>query len=427
MKLLLKDAKVYIDRAFHKKDVLINDGIIVLIEDEISSEKTKPDSVFILSNKIIVPGLIDVHVHLREPGFLYKETVKTGTLAAAKGGFTHICPMPNLNPVPDSLENLKVELDAIKKDACVSVYPFGAITKNSEGKELSDMEAMAEYAVGFSDDGKGVQNDAVMEEAMKKAKSLNKIVSAHTEDERYLTGICLHDGEFTRKLGIKGISDEAEWKQIERDIRLAKKTGVKYHVCHVSAKKSIELIRKAKAEDVDISCETAPHYIAIDDSMLKDSGTFKMNPPIRTAEDRKALIDGIIDGTVDMIATDHAPHSVEEKSRGIAKSLNGIVGLETSFAVMYTELVERNIISIEKLMEIMHDNAKKRFKIGTDIEVGKAADIAVFDIENQFRINPCEFASKGKSTPFEGRVLKGKCLLTINKGGIVWQDSSIRN
>lgn len=422
MKYLLKNACTYLKGKFQKNDILIDDNFILKIDPTIPP--VVGYKVFDFNGCIIVPGLVDVHVHLREPGFLYKESIKTGTLAAAHGGVTHICPMPNLKPVPDSMANLCIEIEAIQRDAVVSVYPYAAITKGQLGKELAELDEMSEYTVAFSDDGKGVQSDEMMLEAMKKAKALGKVIAAHCEDERYLDGVCLHEGEFTRKLGVKGITDESEWKQIERDVELAKKTGVKYHVCHISSAKSVAIIRNAKKEGVDITCETAPHYLVYNDTMLRDSGSFKMNPPIRSEKDRLALIEGIADGTIDMIATDHAPHSAEEKNKGAAFSMNGVVGIETSFAASYTWLVKKGIISIEKLIQLMHDNAKNRFGIGTEIEEGKAADIAVFDLENEYVINPDDFLSKGRSSPFAGEKVYGKCLLTFTNGGIVWQDSS---
>ncbi len=425
MQYLLKNAKVYMDRQFKKADILIDGGFVSKIEEVIPH--CSEAKVFDFSDCIIVPGLIDVHVHLREPGFLYKETIETGTMAAAHGGITHICPMPNLNPVPDNAENLEVQLDAIRKTAKVNVYPFAAITKGQKGEELADLEAMAENAIGYSDDGKGVQSDDMMREAMRRAKALGKIISAHCEDESLLEGIIVHDGEFARSLGLKGISDKSEWVQIARDIELVRETGVRYHVCHISSKESVRVIREAKKQGIDITCETGPHYLVLDDTMIRDDGGFKMNPPIRSREDKLALIEGILDGTVDMIATDHAPHSAEEKSKGLGFSMNGIVGLETSFAMSYTGLVKTGIISLEQLMSLMHDNAKERFGIGGEIEIGKAADLAVFDLTHEYEINPEEFLSKGKSTPFAGVKAFGKCLMTFANGGIVWQDNSTEN
>lgn len=352
----------------------------------------------------IIPGLVDVHVHLREPGFSYKETIKTGTAAARAGGYRAVCSMPNLNPVPDSLENLKVQLDIIGHDAAVRVLPFGAVTVGEKGERLSDMEAMAPYVAGFSDDGRGVQSDALMREAMVTAKALGKVISAHCEVSSLLGGGYIHDGQYAREHGHLGISSESEWRMIERDVSLAAETGCAYHVCHISTKESVGIIRQAKKSGVDITCETAPHYLVLCDGDLREDGRFKMNPPLRSAQDRDALIEGIIDGTVDMIATDHAPHSAEEKSRGLEKSLMGVVGLECSFAVMYTELVRTGIIPLEKLISLMSINPAARFSIPDD---GKSA---VFRIGSGYTVEPERFLSKGRSTPFEGREVFARCL-----------------
>lgn len=352
----------------------------------------------------IIPGLVDVHVHLREPGFSYKETIKTGTAAAKAGGYRAVCSMPNLNPVPDSLENLKVQLDIIGHDAAVRVLPFGAVTVGEKGKRLSDMEAMAPYVAGFSDDGRGVQSDALMREAMVTAKALGKVISAHCEVNSLLGGGYIHDGQYAREHGHRGISSESEWRMIERDVSLAAETGCAYHVCHISAKESVGIIRQAKKSGVDITCETAPHYLVLCDGDLREDGRFKMNPPLRSAQDRDALIEGIIDGTVDIIATDHAPHSAEEKSRGLEKSLMGVVGLECAFPVMYTELVRTGIIPLEKLISLMSINPAARFSIPDD---GKRA---VFRIGSGYTVDPERFLSKGRSTPFEGREVFARCL-----------------
>ncbi len=354
-------------------------------------------------NYIIVPGLCDVHVHFREPGFSYKETIKSGSLAAKAGGYTTVCTMPNLNPVPDSLENLRVQLDIIEKTAAVRVIPYGAITVGENGEKLADMEEMSPYVCAFSDDGHGVQESDMMEEAMLKAKSLGKIIAAHCEDNSFLNGGYIHDGEYCRAHNHKGISSESEYKQIERDLRLAGKTGAKYHVCHISTKESVQLIREAKKRGVDVTCETAPHYLVLCDEDLQEDGRFKMNPPLRSKADKEALIEGIIDGTIDMIATDHAPHSIEEKSRGLAGSAMGIVGLETAFPVLYTELVRPGIITIEKLIELMSINPRKRFGIDED------PGFAVFEIATPYTINPDEFKTMGRATPFAGREVYGRC------------------
>lgn len=366
-------------------------------------------------NKLcIFPAFCDVHVHFREPGFSYKETIKTGSLAAARGGYTDVCTMPNLNPVPDSVENIKKQIEIIEKDAAVRVHPYAAITVGEKGEMLTDMKALSPYCIAFSDDGKGVQSEDMMREAMIKAKALGKIIAAHCEDNSLLCGGYIHKGEYARLHGHKGICSASEWKPIERDLRLAKETGCKYHVCHISCKESVELIRNAKANGVDVTCETAPHYLIFNDMDLKESGNFKMNPPIRSEEDRQALIEGIRDGTIDMIATDHAPHGSEEKSRGLQNSLMGIVGLETAFPVMYTYLVKKGIITLERLIELMAINPRRRFGLqSTD-------DICVYDLQSEYKIDPCEFKSKGKSTPFDGMTVSGKNLLTICGGKAVW-------
>lgn len=366
-------------------------------------------------NKLcIFPAFCDVHVHFREPGFSYKETIKTGSLAAARGGYTDVCTMPNLNPVPDSAENIKEQIKIIERDAAVRVHPYAAITVGEKGEMLTDMKALSPYCIAFSDDGKGVQSEDMMREAMIKAKALGKIIAAHCEDNSLLCGGYIHKGEYARLHGHKGICSASEWKPIERDLRLAKETGCKYHVCHISCKESVELIRNAKAEGVDVTCETAPHYLIFNDMDLKESGNFKMNPPIRSEEDRQALIEGIRDGTIDMIATDHAPHGSEEKSRGLKDSLMGVVGLETAFPVMYTYLVKKGIITLERLIELMAINPRRRFGLqSTD-------DICVYDLQSEYKIDPCEFKSKGKSTPFDGMTVSGKNLLTICGGKAVW-------
>ncbi|MBO5744433.1 MAG: dihydroorotase [Clostridia bacterium] len=364
---------------------------------------------------IVFPGFCDVHVHFREPGFSYKETIKTGSRAAARGGFTDVCTMPNLKPVPDSLDNLKLQLDAINKDAIINVHPYASITKEQMGKELSDMEDMSENAIAFSDDGRGVQNDQMMLEAMKKAKALGKIIVAHCEVNDLLKGGYIHDGEYAKAHGHRGICSESEYLQIARDIELVKKTGCKYHVCHISTKESVDIIRRAKADGVDITCETAPHYLILCDEDLKEEGRFKMNPPLRSKEDRAALIEGIKDGTIDMIATDHAPHSHEEKSRGLEKSAFGIVGIETSFQLMYTYLVKNNVITLEKLIDLMAINPRRRFGISFD------GDFSVWSLNEKFTVDPGEFVSMGKATPFENAELYGVNLMTVCGDKIVYK------
>ena len=364
---------------------------------------------------IIVPGLCDVHVHFREPGFSYKETIASGSAAAAHGGYTAVCTMPNLDPVPDSAEHLQVQLDAIKRGAAIKVLPYGAITVGEKGEKLADMEAMSDKVCAFSDDGKGVQNDKMMREAMTAAKRLGKIIAAHCEDSSLLFGGYIHDSEYARMHGHRGISSASEYKQIERDLRLAEETGCAYHVCHISTKESVELIRQSKAHGVNVTCETAPHYLVLCDEDMQEDGRFKMNPPLRSREDKKALIEGIKDGTIDMIATDHAPHSAEEKGRGLEKSLMGVVGLEMAFPVLYTELVRKNIITLERLVELMSFKPKERFGIDTN------NDFAVFDISEAYKIDPENFLSMGRATPFAGREVFGRCLLTVHNGKVVYK------
>ena len=374
---------------------------------------------FVSENYVVFPGFCDVHVHFREPGFSYKETIETGSKAAAKGGFTAVCTMPNLNPVPDSKENLEKQLELIKQNSVISVYPYGSITVGEKGKELSDFEGMKENAIAFSDDGRGVQQREIMKQAMLKAKSMDKIIVAHCEENSLLKGGYIHDGEYAKLNGHKGICSESEYLPIKRDLELVKETGCAYHVCHISTKESVELIRKAKAEGLNVTCETAPHYLVMDDSNLRDEGRFKMNPPLRSAGDRKALVQGIIDGTVDMIATDHAPHSAEEKAKGLKNSAFGVVGLETAFAVMYTKLVKENVITLDKLIELMAINPRKRF----NIPFGK--DFTVWDLNKQFTVDTDKFLSKGRATPFEGEKLFGRPVLTVSNGKIVYKDFDI--
>ena len=373
-----------------------------------------------VENYIIVPGLCDVHVHFREPGFSYKETIASGSAAAAHGGYTAVCTMPNLSPVPDCAEHLKAQLDAIDKSAVIEVIPYGAITVGEKGEELSDMESMADNVCAFSDDGRGVQNDGMMREAMAKAKRLGKIIAAHCEDNSLLFGGYIHDGEYAKAHGHRGISSESEYRQIERDLRLAEETGCAYHVCHISTKESVELIRQAKARGVDVTSETAPHYLVLCDEDMQEDGRFKMNPPLRSREDKQALIEGIKDGTIDMIATDHAPHSAEEKGRGLEKSLMGVVGLETAFPVLYTELVRKNIITLERLVELMSFKPKERFGIDT------GCDFAVFGIDEPYKTDPNEFLSIGRATPFAGREVFGRCLLTVHGGKAVYKAEAIK-
>ena len=363
----------------------------------------------------IFPGFCDVHVHFREPGFSYKETIRTGSLAAARGGYTAVCTMPNLNPVPDSVENLHRQTEIIRRDAVVHVYPYGAITVGQQGRELAELAGMAPEVIAFSDDGRGVQSDELMEQAMIKAKALGKIIVAHCEVNSLLRGGYIHDGAYAKAHGHRGICSESEYAQIARDLELVKKTGCAYHVCHVSAKESVALIRQAKAEGLDVTCETAPHYLVMDEGFLREDGRFKMNPPLRGPEDRAALIDGLRDGTIDMIATDHAPHSAEEKARGLAGSAFGIVGLETAFPILYTYLVRQNILSLEKLIELLSLAPRKRFGIpmGTDFSVWK--------LDTKYTIDPERFASMGRATPFTGMEVLGENVMTIAGGKAVWK------
>ncbi|MBQ1347503.1 MAG: dihydroorotase [Erysipelotrichaceae bacterium] len=364
---------------------------------------------------VIFPGFCDVHVHLREPGFSYKETIETGTKAAAHGGYTTICPMPNLNPVPDNYEHLKEELDLIEKEALIEVLPYGSCTVKEEGKEIASLEEMAPYVCAFSDDGKGIQEEAMMEEVMLKAKELGKIVAAHCEVNELLKGGYIHDGEYAGKHGHRGICSESEWKEIERDVKLAKKTGCAYHVCHISTKESVEIIRQAKKDGVDVTCETAPHYLILNENDLQESGDFKMNPPLRSKEDQEALIKGIQDGTIDMIATDHAPHSEEEKAKGLEKSAMGIVGLETAFPLLYTRLVKTGIISLKKLIELLNDNPRRRFGL-------KQEDSwCLWDLNDHYVIDEKDFLSKGKASPFKGMEVYGRCLKTVCEGRTVYE------
>ena len=363
----------------------------------------------------VFPGFCDVHVHFREPGFSYKETIATGSRAAARGGYTDVCTMPNLNPVPDSPERLRRQQELIRRDACIHVHPYGAITVGQKGEQLADLSGMAGSCIAFSDDGRGVQRDELMRQAMAEAKRLGKMIVAHCEVNDLLRGGYIHDGEYARAHGHRGICSESEWVQIARDLELVKEIGCAYHVCHISTKESVAIIRKAKAEGVNVTCETGPHYLILDDSFLREDGRFKMNPPLRGKEDREALVEGLLDGTIDMIATDHAPHSAEEKSKGLEKSAFGIVGIETAFPLLYTYLVKPGILSLERLVELLTVNPRTRFGIE-----GKG-DFTVWDLEAVSRIDPSEFLSMGKSTPFTGWQVSGKCMATVCDGKIVYK------
>ena len=367
------------------------------------------------NNYFVFPGFCDVHVHFREPGFSYKETISTGCKAAAAGGYTAVCTMPNLNPVPDSREHLDMQLQLIREQATIHVYPYGAITVNQQGQALAAMRDMADAVIAFSDDGRGVQQEQMMRQAMEEAKKLGKIIVAHCEDNSLLFGGYIHDGTYAKAHGHKGICSASEYKQIERDLRLVEQIGCSYHICHISAKESVELIRQAKAKGLDVTCETAPHYLVLTDADLQEDGRFKMNPPLRSAQDRQALIEGLQDGTIDMIATDHAPHSAEEKSKGLAGSAFGIVGLETAFPLLYTHLVKPGIIGLEQLIRLLSENPRKRFGIPMNL------DYTVWDLNAVQQIRPEAFLSKGKATPFAGHTVNGKCIATICNGKIVYQ------
>ena len=422
MEYILKNARVYENGDLKAADVLIRGGHIVSIGREVSPNPGA--SVISLDNTVIFPGFVDVHVHLREPGFSYKETIRTGTAACARGGYAHVCPMPNLNPVPDSREHLREQLDLIEKDACIHVHPFGAITVGEKGEEMADLEGMAPDVAGFSDDGRGVQSEDMMRSAMLRAKALGKIISAHCEDNSLLHGGYIHDGEYAKLRGHRGICSESEWGPIKRDLKIVEETGCAYHVCHISTKESVQLIREAKARGVNVTCEVGPHYLVFNDMDLQEDARFKMNPPIRSEEDRLALIEGIKDGTIDMIATDHAPHSAEEKGKGLEKSAMGVVGIETAFPVCYTHLVKTGIITLERLMELLHDNAAKRFGYGTDLAEGEVADLTVFDLSEKFTVDPKDFLSMGKASPFTGMELSGVCKLTMIGGEIVYKEEN---
>ena len=411
--LLLKNAKIYTDGSFERSDLFVTDGRIIPVSNACGDAVLSAE---VFENVVVLPGFCDVHVHFREPGFSYKETIKSGSMAAARGGYTAVCTMPNLSPAPDTKENLGVQLDIIARDAVINVYPYATITKLQAGIELSDMDELAKDAIAFSDDGRGVQSEELMLEAMKKAKSLGKMIVAHCEDNSLLRGGYIHDGEYAKKNGHAGICSESEWGPIKRDIELAKKSGCAYHVCHISTKESVELIRAAKAEGVDITCETAPHYLIMNDMDLKDEGRFKMNPPIRSEEDRQALIEGILDGTIDMIATDHAPHSAEEKSKGLCGSMMGIVGIETAFPLMYTHFVKTGIITLERLVELLSTNARRRFGIDSD------AGCSIWSLDTEYTVDPEEFLSMGRATPFAGERVFGKNILTLLDGKAVYNN-----
>ena len=424
MRYLLQNAQILSSGGvFRAADVLLSGGRIVSIGDRISCPA---DAVSIdLHKAVLFPGFVDVHVHLREPGFSYKETILTGTLAAAHGGFAHVAAMPNLDPVPDCAAALAVQRAIIEKDALVHVHPYGAVSVGEKGERLADLEGLAPGVIAFSDDGRGVQSESLMREAMIQCRRLGKILAAHCEDNSLLHGGYIHDGAYARAHGHRGICSESEWGPIARDLRLAEETGCAYHVCHVSTKESVALIRAAKRRGVDVTCETAPHYLTFTDEDLQEDGRFKMNPPLRAREDRDALIEGLLDGTIDMLVTDHAPHSREEKARGLEKSAMGVVGLETSFAASYTALVQTGILPLGKLVDLMHGAPMRRFGCGTELAEGQPADLTAFDLTKTYTVDPEMFLTMGRATPFAGRALTGVCKLTMIGGEPVWKEETL--
>ena len=404
------------------EDIAIANGIIVERASEITPEDG--DTVINAAGLVAAPAFVDVHVHLREPGCGYKERIATGTAAAARGGFSTVCSMPNLNPVPDTVETLGVQLDIIRRDAKIEVLPYAAITIGRKGEELVDIAALQDKVCAFSDDGSGVQHDAMMERAMAEAAKHDALIAAHCEVEELLRGGYIHDGEYARKHGHKGICSESEWEQVRRDIEIAEKLGCRYHVCHISTKETVELVRQAKARGAKVTCETGPHYLIFTDMDLEEDARWKMNPPLRSAEDRAALIEGIKDGTIDMIATDHAPHTVEEKSRGLKDSAMGVVGLETAFAALNTHLVRKGVITLERLVELMSINPRRVFRIEGGIEVGNRADIVLLDVERQWRVDSTKFLSMGKISMFDGREMVGDVAMTIHRGNVVYDNNT---
>ena len=404
------------------EDIAIVEGRIAERGENIAV--AEGDKVISAEGLMVAPAFVDVHVHLREPGFGYKERIETGTMAAARGGYTTVCPMPNLNPVPDSVENLKVQQDIIDRDAKIEVLPYAAITVGRKGTELVDVEALHDKVCAFSDDGSGVQVDGMMERAMTEAVKYDALIAAHCEVEELLKGGYIHDGEYARQHGHKGICSESEWAQVKRDIEIAERLGCRYHVCHISTKETVQLVREAKARGVKVTCETGPHYLIFTDMDLQEDARWKMNPPIRSAEDREALVEGIKDGTIDMIATDHAPHSIEEKSRGLKDSAMGIVGLETAFAALNTHLVRKGVITLEHLVKIMSENPRKVFRIEGGIEVGDRADVVLLDVDKQWRVDSEKFYSMGKITMFDGREMTGDVVMTLHRGEVVYDNKN---
>lgn len=421
MRLVLTGGSVFRDGGFHPLEIAVSEGRIVSVSPRLPRDGA---AVVELNHCFVVPGFVDVHVHLREPGFFYKETVASGTAAAAAGGYTAVCAMPNLSPVPDCLSRLQAEREAIERDALVHVYPYGTITQGEKGEALADLEGLAPLVPGFSDDGRGVQSEEMMCAAMVLAKELDRPIVAHCEDERLLTkGWCVHDGVFAKKHGLPGNDPASEWRQVERDLRLVRETGCRYHVCHVSTKESVALIRAAKAEGLPVTCETGPHYLCLSDEDLEDDGRFKMNPPIRSAADRDALVAGLLDGTVDCIATDHAPHSASEKAKGLRGSLNGVVGLECAFPVLYTELVKTGKVPLETVLNALCVNPRRIFGLpGGTIEEGQPADLTVLSLDHPGTVNPEGFCSLGRATPFAGRRVDAAICMTIVDGKIVFPE-----
>lgn len=420
-KILLKGGTVVAEGVSRKADVLVAEGKIAAIGESLTADENT--EVFDAEGCVVTYGLADVHVHLREPGYSAKETIATGTRACAHGGVTTVCSMPNLQPAPDAPETIAVQQQMIDEQAVIEVLPFATISSKRAGRELADIEALRPLSVGYSDDGNGIQTEPLMRQAMQRIAAVDGIIAAHCEDDSLLHAGYIHDGEYARKHGHKGICSESEWGPIKRDVKLAEEEGCRYHVCHISTKESVEIIRNAKQSCAHISCETAPHYLVLCDENLQEEGRFKMNPPLRAKEDRAALIEGIKDGTIEVIATDHAPHTAEEKSRGLKGSMMGIVGIETSFAICYTHLVRKGVISIEKLIALMSENPRRIFRLGGAMKVGERADIAVFNVTEPYKINPAEFVSMGKATPFEGEEVYGRCMLTLFGGEKVWNEN----
>ena len=420
-KLLLKGGTVVAEGVSHKADVLVADGKIAAISETIEADDAT--EVFDAEGCVVTYGLADMHVHLREPGYSVKETIATGTRACAHGGVTTVCSMPNLQPAPDAPETIAVQQQMIDEQAVIEVLPFATISSKRAGRELADIEALRPLSVGYSDDGNGIQTEPLMREAMKRIAAVDGIIAAHCEDDSLLHAGYIHDGEYAREHGHKGICSESEWGPIKRDVKLAEEVGCRYHVCHISTKESVDIIRNAKQSCAHISCETAPHYLVLCDENLQEDGRFKMNPPLRAKEDKTALIEGIKDGTIEVIATDHAPHTAEEKSRGLKGSMMGIVGIETSFAICYTHLVRKGVITIEKLIALMSENPRRIFRLGGAMKVGERADIAVFNVTEPYKINSAEFLSMGKATPFEGEEVYGRCMLTLFGGEKVWNEN----